>query len=176
MSNVNEYKTKNFRKKVRGFHLFLPNRGQNKDTIYLSPPPPPPPPSCFLHELFLIFTNFLLRTPLFQLDFLHSGLLVLALYHNLSPLTIFLCYKIVSARSGRMFSLREFPMAGFQLQTRLQAAMMRRAPREPAANRKLINIINMLKRGHQCPIAMPKIAFFKVIFSKPFLIRWFFLD
>ena len=110
MSNVNEYKTKNFRKKVRGFHLFLPNREQNKDTIYLSPPPPP---SCFLHELFLIFTNFLLRTPLFQLDFLHSGLLVLALYHNLSPVTIFFVTKLSLLGAAECFLRENFLWQAF---------------------------------------------------------------
>ena len=104
MSNVNQ------QNKIRGFHLFLPNRGQNKDTIYLSPPPPP---SCFLHELFLIFTNFLLRTPLFQLDFLHSGLLVLALYHDLSPLTIFFVTKLSLLGAAECFPWENFLWQAF---------------------------------------------------------------
>ena len=108
----------------------LPNRGQNKDTI------------CSL--LLLVFCmNCSGPSPISSCSVSSTGWLVLALYHNLSPVTIFpsLCYKIVQGLSGtgRMFSWREFPTTGFQLSTKLQATVMRRGRRGAAANSKLIH-------------------------------------
>ena len=67
----------------------LPNRGQNKDTI------------CSL--LLLVFCmNCSGPSPISSCSVSSTGWLVLALYHNLSPVTIFpsLCYRIVSGLSG----------------------------------------------------------------------------
>ena len=117
----------------------LPNRGQNKDTI------------CFL-LLLVLCMNCSGSSPISSCSVSSTGWLVLALYHNLSPVTIFpsLCYKIVQGLSGtgRMFSWREFPTTGFQLSTKLQATVMRRGRRGAAANWKII--LALIELGWSC--------------------------